>query len=182
MKVTLSFRHLLHVNIELEFCGTDKKSRPIGSSVSDFDKRVFINSNIFLLKLIYIKPLILSPNLLKSQSPISMGERGSPNLLKSQSPTSRGEGGLRYNFQLLMLSPNLLKSQSSISGGRGFQIKLSTFDAESKSAKIPKFHFPGGGGGPGCVQIHFPSFDTESKSAKIPVSHFQWGGGVLEKA
>ena len=37
----------------------------------------------------------------------------SPNLLKSQSPIN-GEGGVGSNFQLLKLSPNLLKSQSSI--------------------------------------------------------------------
>ena len=48
--------------------------------------------------------LMLSPNLLKSQSSILKG----------------GGGGLVTNFQLLMLSPNWLKShQSPISGGGG---------------------------------------------------------------
>ena len=55
------------------------------------------------------------------------------------------------NFQLLMLSPNLLKSQSPFMVGRGeggevCDGQLPTFDAESKSAKIPKFLYSGGGG------------------------------------
>ena len=54
------------------------------------------------------------------------------------------------NFQLLMLSPNLLKSQSPITVGGGGGVsdnQFPTFDAESKSAQIPKSHYGGGGGG-----------------------------------
>ena len=36
----------------------------------------------------------------------------SPNLLKSQIPMSGGGGGAETNFQLLMVSPNLLKSKN----------------------------------------------------------------------
>ena len=50
------------------------------------------------------------------------------------------------NFQLLMLSPNLLKSQSLMGGGV-HDDQLPTFDAESKSVKIPKSGGGGGGGG-----------------------------------
>ena len=53
-----------------------------------------------------------------------------------------GQGGcMTANFPLLMLSSNLLKSQSPfmVGGGRGCHDgQLPTFDAESKSAKIPK--------------------------------------------
>ena len=55
------------------------------------------------------------------------------------------------NFQLLMLSPNLLKSQSPFMVGGGVHDgQLPTFDAESKSAKIPKSLYGGGGGVRGC--------------------------------
>ena len=59
-----------------------------------------------------------------------------------------------YNFQLLMLSPNLLKSQIPfmVGWGRGpgwAGIQLSTFDAESQSAKISNSFYGGGGGGGG---------------------------------
>ena len=59
-------------------------------------------------------------------------------------------------------------------GGRGW---IPTFDAESKSAKIPKSHFGEGGRE---VGIQLPTIDAESKSAKIPKSQFQVGGGGLE--
>ena len=49
------------------------------------------------------------------------------------------------NFQLLMLSPNLLKSQIRWEGGV-HDSQLPTFDAESKSAIIPKSLYVGGGG------------------------------------
>ena len=84
--------------------------------------------------------LMLSPNLLKSQIPMS-GREGV------------GGGGLvKTNFQLLMLSPNLLKSQIAMSGryGRGGGFggnQFPTFDAESKFAKIPNSHVQWGGGG-----------------------------------
>ena len=74
----------------------------------------------------------------------------SPNLLKSQSLVGGGGGCITANFQLLMLSPDLLKSQSpfTVGGGGGgcHDGQLPTFDAESKSAKIPK----SGGGGRGA--------------------------------
>ena len=79
----------------------------------------------------------------------------SPNLLKSQSPYApSGEGGsVTANFQLLMLSTNLLKSQSPYVAGEGgvHDGQLLTFDAESKSAKIPKSLCSSGsrGGGQG---------------------------------
>ena len=61
------------------------------------------------------------------------------------------------NFQLSMVSPNLLKSQSLVGGGGGgggegvHDGQLPTFDAESKSAKIPKSS--GGGGEGGASQL-----------------------------
>ena len=70
------------------------------------------------------------------------------------------EGG-RLTFQLLMLSPNLLKSNipyvqwggggRRVGGGVGCKVDFPTFDAESKSAKIPNSLCPveGGGGGGG---------------------------------
>ena len=99
------------------------------------------------------------------------------------------------NFQLLMLSQNQLKSQSPIWGakipspnqlrsqypkvslggwGGGVGNQLPTFDAESKSAKIPKSHFRGVGGG----GIQLSTFNAESNSGKIPKSHF-WGAGSI---
>ena len=107
-----------------------------------------------------------------------------------------GGGWMTANFQLLMLSPNLLKSQSPfmvVGGGGVCDGQLPTFDAESKSAKIPKSLYGGGGGcvmanfqllmlspnllksknpftvggGLGGVKIQLPIFDAESKSAKI---------------
>ena len=45
------------------------------------------------------------------------------------------------NFQLLMLSSNLLKSKIPIFGRGSWWNQLSTFDAEFKFAKIPKFPF-----------------------------------------
>ena len=71
-----------------------------------------------------------------------------------------GEGLVMANFQLLMLNPNLLKSQSPYALPRGKGVcdgQLPTFDAESKSAKIPKsLCTPGGtwgGGGAGDSQL-----------------------------
>ena len=112
--------------------------------------------------------LMLSPNLLKSQSPISWGWVGvgkggwndnfhilmlNPNLLKSQSPISKGRGGLESNLQSLMRVgerggvSNFQKSKAKNSMGGGVGIQLPTFDAESKSAKIPKSHDSGVVGG-----------------------------------
>ena len=91
----------------------------------------------------------------------------SPNLLKSQ---ICWEGGcMTANFQLLMLSPNLLKSQIPWWGGGVHDGQLPTFDAESKSAKIP--NCLGGGGGGGCMMANFQlQTFLESKSAQIPKS------------
>ena len=62
--------------------------------------------------------------------------------------------------------------------GGGFgDSQLPTFDAESKSAKIPKSLHSGGGGG-GVHDSQLPTFDAESKSAKIPKSLYGGGGGA----
>ena len=62
-------------------------------------------------------------------------------------------------------------------GGGEHDSQLSTFDAEPKSAKIPK---SGWGGGGGCMMANFQlqTFDAESKSGKIPKSGVG-GGGVM---
>ena len=72
----------------------------------------------------------------------------SPNLLKSQSPISVGEGGLRSNFKVLMSTTNLLKSQSSIMVGwvGWMQLPKVNFKLSTLSPKL-KFPFPWGGGG-----------------------------------
>ena len=57
--------------------------------------------------------------------------------------------------------------------GRVCDDQFLTFDVESKSAKIPKFHYSWGGGG--VSNNRFPTFDTEYKSAKIPKSHYSEG-------
>ena len=124
-------------------------------------------------------------NLLKgdNQLPTFDAESKSAKIPKSHHGAG-GEGGMVVtNFQLLRLNPNLLKSQSPImisvcvcvfGGGGGDQ--LSTFEAESKSAKIPKSHYDicvyvcvcvlGGGGD------QLSTFDAKFKSAKIPKSHY----------
>ena len=91
---------------------------------------------------------------------------------------------------------NLLKSKKSLYGGGGGGVRdgqLPTFDAESKSTKIPKSLYGGGGGGsmlanfqllmlspnllksqsPFTVGGHdgqLPTFDAKSKSAKTQKS------------
>ena len=55
-----------------------------------------------------------------------------------------GGGSVMINFQLLLLSPNLLKSQSPFTGGGVSDDQYPTFDAESKSVKIPKSLYSGG--------------------------------------
>ena len=60
-------------------------------------------------------------------------------------------------------------------GGGVHDGQLPTFDAESKSAKIPKSLYGGGGMHDGQL----PTFDAESKSAKIPKSLYGGGGGGL---
>ena len=47
-------------------------------------------------------------------------------------------------------------------GGGLHDSQLPTFDAESKSAKIPKSLYQGG------RKIQLPTFDAESKSAIVP--------------
>ena len=61
------------------------------------------------------------------------------------------------NFQLLMLSPNLLRSQIPYMVGKGVvhDEQLPTFDAESKSAKIPNSLYTGGEGGSGQAASKF---------------------------
>ena len=88
----------------------------------------------------------------------------SSNLLKSQSPIT---GGLAMtNLQHLMLSLNLLKSQSPIMVGVGVgDDQFPTFDSEFRFAKILKSHY---GWGEGLVSDdQFPTFDAESEFAKI---------------
>ena len=76
--------------------------------------------------------LMLSPNLLKSQSPVGGGGGRGYMMTNFQLPTDAESksakipksdvgGGvcMTVNFQLLMLSPNLLKSQSLMGGGGG---------------------------------------------------------------
>ena len=61
-----------------------------------------------------------------------------------------GGRGVMNFFQLLMLTPNLLKSQIpyTVGWGRGAGDKLfPTFDAHSKSAKIPNSLYGGWGEG-----------------------------------
>ena len=53
--------------------------------------------------------------------------------------------------------------------------QLPTFDAEAKSAKIPKSLY--GGGGEGAHDGQLPTFDAESKSANISKSLYGGGGG-----
>ena len=71
------------------------------------------------------------------------------------------------------------KSPFTVGGGGGGGVhggQLPTFDAESKSAKIPKSLYGEGGGG-GVVHVgQLPTFDAESKSAKIPKSLYSGGG------
>ena len=50
-----------------------------------------------------------------------------------------------------------------------------TFDAETKSAKIPKSFYSWRGAGD---DNQFPTFDAESKSAKIPKSPYDAGRGL----
>ena len=53
-----------------------------------------------------------------------------------------------------------------------------TFDAESKSAEMPKSHLQGRGVGL-VVGDQLPTFDAESKSAKITKSNLQGEGGLV---
>ena len=81
-----------------------------------------------------------------------------------------------FQFQLLMLSPNLLKSQSPLGGGV-HDGQLPTFDAESKSAKIPKsIH---GVGGRGCMMANFQllMLSPNLLKSQSPVGGEGWGGG-----
>ena len=98
----------------------ESKSAEIPNSL--YGGGVFMTANF--------QPLMLSPNLLRSQIPYTLGGGG-------------WGGFMTTNFQLLMLSPNLLRSQIPYNGGGGggrgwfHDGQLPTFDAESKSAKIP---------------------------------------------
>ena len=79
--------------------------------------------------------LMLSPNLLKSQSPVGVGG----GLHDSQLPTFDDES-------------KSAKIPKSLYGGGVHDGQLPTFDAESKSAKIPK---SGGGGGASWLTSNF---------------------------
>ena len=94
---------------------------------------------------------------------------------KIQKSDYSGRGFMLTNFQLLMLSPNLVKSQSSITMlGGGWTTQFPTFDAKSKSSKIPKSHY---GGRELVGDDQFPTFDAKSKSAKIQKFHYGGEGG-----
>ena len=63
-------------------------------------------------------------------------------------------------------------------GGEGVSYdQFPTFDAEFKSAKIPKSHYGFGGGGGGGHWQPISNFAAESKSAKFPKSHYGLRGG-----
>ena len=85
----------------------------------------------------------------ETQLPTFDAESKSAKILNSLYGVGGGGGGVKLgpNFQLLMLSPNLLKSQIShmVEGGGGCWDSTSnfSFDAESKSAKIPNFPYGG---------------------------------------
>ena len=109
----------------------------------------------------------------------------SPNPLKSKNSFARcgrGRGCVMANFQLLMLSPNLLKSKSPyvrMGSGGTHDSQLPTFDAESKSAKIPKSLYSGGGGGGGrgrCMMANFQLLMLSPNLLKSQ-SPFTVGGG-----
>ena len=79
------------------------------------------------------------------------------------------------NFQKLTSSFSNLSPKLKFLFLGGGWIQLLTFDAKSKSAKIPNSLYIGVGvGGAG---IQFLTFDTESKSAKIPNSLYGRGKG-----
>ena len=109
----------------------------------------------------------------------------SPNPLKFQISYSEGSRGFVTNFQLLMLSPNLLKFQipyMMVGVGGGAVDQLTTFDAESKSTKIPYsliLYINGEGGrrGGGLVancQLLMLSLNM----LKFQIPDTVWGGGV----
>ena len=81
-----------------------------------------------------------------------------------------------------MLGPNLLKSQSSIVvcvwGGGGVGNQLSIFDAESKSAKIPKFYCGVclGGGEELATNFQFLMLSPHLLKSQSPIT--VGGGGV----
>ena len=64
-----------------------------------------------------------------------------------------------------------MKTKSPERGSR-WSRPLPTFDAKSKSAKIPNSLY-----GEGWGEVQLPTFDAESKSAKIPNSLYGGGGG-----
>ena len=104
---------------------------------------------------------MLSPNLLKFQSPIlGWGEEG------GWQPT--------LTFDVESKSANFPKSHYGVGGWGVVDNQLLTFDADSKSAKIPKSHYAVGKE----VGIQLLTFDAESKSATIPESHFGVGREV----
>ena len=108
--------------------------------------------------------LMLSPNLLKSQIPMSVCVCGggggrvkgvggnqflllvlSPNLLKSQIPMPHGGGGggggmsVETNFQLLILNPNLLKSKNIFT--REFTEHFLSFRAKKCQRMVLDFEY-----------------------------------------
>ena len=78
-----------------------------------------------------------------------------------------------------MLSPNLLNSKVPIFGGGGGACgnRFSTFDAESKFAKIQSSHFQGGGG---LMVTNFQLLllSPNLLKSKVPISGGRGGEGV----
>ena len=134
----------------------------------------------------------------------------SPNLLKSQIPMSGGDWGggwwkpISKTFDGESKFSKITNSHVQLGGGGVGGNQFPTFDAESKFAKITNSHVQLGGGGlvetnfqllmlsPNLLKSQIPmsdwgwqwwkpiskTFDGESKFAKIPNSHVCLGGGV----
>ena len=96
----------------------------------------------------------------------------SQNLLKSQSPITVRGGSVMTNFQTLILNLNLLKSQSDYSGGGVSDDQFPTCDAESKSATIPKSHYRG--------ELVMTNFQLWILSPNLLKLWWRGGGGWLE--
>ena len=96
----------------------------------------------------------------------------SPNRLKSKFPIQRGVSGTQLStFDAESKSAKILNSLHSRWGSWN---QLPIFDAESKSTKILNSLYIWGGG---VFRTQLPTFDAESKSAKIPNSQYIGGGG-----
>ena len=140
--------------------------------------------------------LMLSSNLLKSKNPmlrvsgwVGGGGNQFPTLDAefkfAKIQNSHVEGGwvggglVETNFKLFMLSPNLLKSKFPLSseGGGGFGgYQFSTFDAESKFAKIQNSYVERGWGG--LVNTNFQLLMLSPNWLKSKFPMYRGGGCV----